>query len=221
MERVGLLFDLDGTLLDTLEDLYLGTNGALKELGLPPRTRQEVRAFVGNGARRLMELSLPGLPTDPGVDQALEAFQRIYGRICREHTAPYPGVLEALQQLRREGYPMAVVSNKPHFAVQELCDAHFSGLMTACQGETPEIPRKPAPDMVRLAAKHLGRTPERCIYIGDSEVDVLTARNACMSCLSVTWGFRDEELLRQSGATNLISCPGELPRAIAALEREL
>ena len=221
MERVGLLFDLDGTLLDTLEDLYLGANGALKELGLPPRTRQEVRAFVGNGARRLMELSLPGLPTDPGVDQALEAFQRIYGRICREHTAPYPGVLEALQQLRREGYPMAVVSNKPHFAVQELCNAHFSGLMTACQGETPEIPRKPAPDMVRLAARHLGRTPERCIYIGDSEVDVLTARNACMSCLSVTWGFRDEELLRQCGATNLISCPGELPRAIAALEREL
>ena len=211
MERVGLLFDLDGTLLDTLEDLYLGANGALKELGLPPRTRQEVRAFVGNGARRLMELSLPGLPTDPGVDQALEAFQRIYGRICREHTAPYPGVLEALQQLRREGYPMAVVSNKPDADTKRVVAHFFPEIPWAVvRGQVEGVPVKPDPAGALAVAAEMQLQPGDFLYLGDTAVDMKTALAAGMHPVGARWGFRTAQELRDSGAAFVAETPQDV-----------
>lgn len=221
MARATLLFDLDGTLLDTLEDLYLAVNQALEAFGLPLRTRAQVRAFVGNGAARLMQLAMPGREDDPPLERILPVFKEIYDRICRDHTCPYPGIPEALQRLQQLGYPMAVVSNKPDTAVKELCRVHFEPYITVARGDVDGVPRKPAPDMPVAAAAALGAAPENCIYIGDSEVDVLTARNAAMTCLTVTWGFRDEPQLLSAGAEHLLREPERLPEKIQELEELL
>ena len=182
---IGFLFDLDGTLLNTLEDLADGTNHALASFGYPRRTLEEVRRFVGNGAANLIAQAVPA-----GRDPApvLKAFQAYYPTHCRIKTAPYPGVLEALAELR-EKYPIAIVSNKPDAAVKPLCAHYFPGIFAL--GETAGCPRKPDPAMVRKAMEAIGVTD--CVYVGDSEVDVLTAKNAGVPCLSVLWGFRDRE----------------------------
>ena len=182
---IGFLFDLDGTLLNTLEDLADGTNHALASFGYPRRTLEEVRRFVGNGAANLIAQAVP-----TGRDPApvLKAFQAYYPTHCRIKTAPYPGVLEALAELR-EKYPIAIVSNKPDAAVKPLCAHYFPGIFALC--ETAGCPRKPDPAMVRKAMEAIGVTD--CVYVGDSEVDVLTAKNAGVPCLSVLWGFRDRE----------------------------
>ena len=182
---IGFLFDLDGTLLNTLEDLADGTNHALASLGYPRRTLEEVRRFVGNGAANLIAQAVPA-----GRDPApvLKAFQAYYPTHCRIKTAPYPGVLEALAELG-EKYPIAIVSNKPDAAVKPLCAHYFPGIFAL--GETAGCPRKPDPSMVRKAMEAIGVTD--CVYVGDSEVDVLTAKNAGVPCLSVLWGFRDRE----------------------------
>ena len=180
---IGFLFDLDGTLLNTLEDLADGTNHALASFGYPRRTLEEVRRFVGNGAANLIAQAVPA-----GRDPApvLKAFQAYYPTHCRIKTAPYPGVLEALAELRKK-YPIAIVSNKPDAAVKPLCAHYFPGIFAL--GETAGCPRKPDPAMVRKAMEAIGVTD--CVYVGDSEVDVLTAKNAGVPCLSVLWGFRD------------------------------
>lgn len=182
---IGFLFDLDGTLLNTLEDLADGTNHALASFGYPRRTLEEVRRFVGNGAANLIAQAVPA-----GRDPApvLKAFQDYYPTHCRIKTAPYPGVLEALAELRKK-YPIAIVSNKPDAAVKPLCAHYFPGIFAL--GETAGCPRKPDPAMVRKAMEAIGVTD--CVYVGDSEVDVLTAKNAGVPCLSVLWGFRDRE----------------------------
>lgn len=182
---IGFLFDLDGTLLNTLEDLADGTNHALAFFGYPRRTLEEVRRFVGNGAANLIAQAVPA-----GRDPApvLKAFQAYYPTHCRIKTAPYPGVLEALAELRKK-YPIAIVSNKPDAAVKPLCAHYFPGIFAL--GETTGCPRKPDPAMVRKAMEAIGVTD--CVYVGDSEVDVLTAKNAGVPCLSVLWGFRDRE----------------------------
>ena len=182
---IGFLFDLDGTLLNTLEDLADGTNHALASFGYPRRTLEEVRRFVGNGAANLIAQAVP-----TGRDPApvLKAFQAYYPTHCRIKTAPYPGVLEALAELR-EKYPIAIVSNKPDAAVKPLCAHYFPGIFAL--GETAGCPRKPDPAMVRKAMEAIGVTD--CVSVGDSEVDVLTAKNAGVPCLSVLWGFRDRE----------------------------
>lgn len=202
----GLLFDLDGTLLDTLEDLKDATNYALRVHGYLERTLAEVRSFVGNGALTLIRLCIP-----EGEDPApvLQTFRTYYSSHCRIKTRPYDGIPDALRELR-EKYPVAIVSNKPDAAVKGLCDELFPGIYAL--GERPDYPRKPAPDMVRKAMDAIG--VEKCVYIGDSEVDILTARNAGVSCLSVTWGFRDEEDLLKSGAEHLCHTPADLPQAI-------
>ena len=181
----GILFDLDGTLLNTLEDLADGTNYALASFGYPQRTLEEVRRFVGNGAANLIAQAVPA-----GRDSApvLKAFQAYYPTHCQIKTAPYPGILEALAELGRK-YPIAIVSNKPDAAVKPLCAHYFPGIFAL--GETAGCPRKPDPAMVRKAMEAIGVTD--CIYVGDSEVDVLTAKNAGVPCLSVLWGFRDRE----------------------------
>ena len=207
----GLLFDLDGTLLDTLEDLLDATNYALRAHGLPERTLAELRRFVGNGAHNQIRLSVPE-GADPLL--VLETYLGYYPTHCRVKTRPYEGVPEVLRALG-EKYPMAIVSNKPDAAVKELCGELFPGIYAL--GEAPGCPRKPAPDMVFKAMEAIG--VDRCVYIGDSEVDILTAKNAGVPCVSVTWGFRDEPDLIENGATCLCSNPEELKRLL--LEEKL
>lgn len=214
--KLGILWDLDGTLLDTLDDLTDSVNHALASNGFPRRTREEVRQFVGNGAMRLMQLAVPAGTEQETAAQVFRDFQIHYQANCQHKTAPYPGVLEALQEVG-EKYPMAIVSNKPDGAVKRLCSVYFPGVYA--QGQTPDCPRKPAPDMVFQAMKTIGA--EQCIYIGDSEVDVATAKNARVPCLSVTWGFRDEPTLVQAGAAVLCADPGELLHIINTMAQEM
>lgn len=182
--KIGILFDLDGTLLNTLEDLQDSVNYVMDCMGYPRRTLEEVRRFVGNGAARLFAQAVP---EGGDAQEALTRFQEYYPAHCRIKTAPYPGIPEALEVLAAR-YPVAIVSNKPDAAVKPLCADYFPGIFSL--GETAGCPRKPAPDMVRHALRVLGA--DTCIYVGDSEVDVLTAQNAGVPCLSVTWGFRKE-----------------------------
>ena len=188
--KIGVLWDLDGTLLDTLQDLADATNYALSQHGLPRRTVDEVRRFVGNGVRRLVEQAASGVM----VDQVLHTFRVYYDAHCQIHTGPYDGIMEALAAVG-EKYPMAIVSNKPDSAVKALCTDLFPGIYA--RGESVDCPRKPAPDMVKQTMEILG--VEGCIYVGDSEVDVLTAQNADVPCLSVLWGFRDRDVLEEEG----------------------
>lgn len=192
--KVGLLFDLDGTLLDTLGDLHDSVNHTLRQLGYPERSLEEVRRFVGNGARRLMERAVP-----PGADaeEVFCLFRPYYDAHCQINTKPYAGIPEALAELG-EKYPIAIVSNKPDSAVKLLCADYFPGIYAL--GESPDCPRKPAPDMIHKAMGEIG--VERCIYVGDSEVDVLTAMNARVPCLSVLWGFRDRTEIEAAGGVN-------------------
>lgn len=215
--KKGILFDLDGTLLDSLEDLHRCTNHVLRQYGCPERSLAEIRRFVGNGARRLIEQSLPGGPDDPPLDQVFAAYQTYYNANCKEgSTHPYPGILEALSLLR-ERYPIAVVSNKPHDAVVQLCREFFGDVYAL--GILPDCPRKPAPDMLRKAMTAIG--VDRCVYVGDSEVDVLTAKNTGVPCVSVLWGFRDREELAAAGATHFCSQVSQLPAMLTDLLEQL
>ena len=214
--KLGIIWDLDGTLLDSLEDLCDAVNHTLQQYGLPCRTLDEIRCFVGNGAKRLIALSLPGTPEDPDVDQVLADYQAYYREHSQIKTKPYDGVLQALKLLG-EKYPMAVVSNKPDAAVRDLCRQYLPGVYA--MGETPDCPRKPAPDMVYKAMKELG--VDRCVYVGDSEVDVLTAKNAGVPCLSVLWGFRDKATLEAAGAKYYCDDTGELPRVLETIIGEV
>ena len=189
--KIGILWDLDGTLLNTLEDLMDGVNYALAQFGLPPRTLEEIRQFVGNGAANLIIRAVDGRAETQAV---LETFRDYYNAHCQIKTGPYPGILEALACLK-EKYPMAIVSNKPDSAVKPLCQQYFPGMYAL--GERSDCPRKPAPDMVYKAMADIG--VETCIYVGDSEVDVETAKNAGVKCLSVLWGFRDKDVIEQAG----------------------
>ena len=205
---VGILWDLDGTLLDTLDDLTAGVNHAMDAFGYPRRTREDVRRFVGNGARKLMERAAP---EGADVGAVLEAFHDYYDIHCEDKTAPYPGIPETLAELR--DYPMAIVSNKPDVAVKPLCERYFPGLYA--RGEAAGCPRKPAPDMVFAAMRAIGVT--QCVYVGDSEVDVQTARNAGMPCLSVLWGFRDRPEIEDAGGQYFCSDPRELKKELESL----
>ena len=203
--KTGILFDLDGTLLDTLEDLLDATIAALAHFGCPGRTLPELRSFVGNGARNQIRLSLPGRADDPELDAVLEWYKAYYADHCRIKTAPYDGIGDALEKLMGR-YPIAIVSNKPDVAVKTLCAEHFPGIYAL--GEAADCPRKPAPDMVYKAMKAIG--VEQCIYVGDSEVDIRTAKNAGVPCLSVLWGFRDRDILEGEGGTHFCAEPAEM-----------
>ena len=213
--KPGIIFDLDGTLLDTLDDLHAAVNHTLAQFGCPSRTREEVRQFVGNGVEVLIRLALPGREADPPVADVVAAFRVYYNAHCQEKTGPYAGIPEALAALARE-YPLAVVSNKPDSAVKPLCREYFGPIFAL--GERSETPRKPAPDMVWQAMAAIG--VEKCIYIGDSEVDILTAQNAGVPCLSVTWGFRDRDTLRDAGGKYFCDDPQQLPAILLAMLAE-
>jgi len=186
--KTGILFDLDGTLLDTLEDLLDATNYALRVHGYPERTLPELRRFVGNGAYNQMRLSVPEGTAPEKIQAVLDTYKPYYTDHCQIKTRPYPGIPEVLAVLK-EDHPLAIVSNKPDPAVKALCAKYFPGIYAL--GEAPDCPRKPAPDMVFKAMEAIGAA--RCVYVGDSEVDVLTAKNAGVPCVSVLWGFRDRE----------------------------
>ena len=208
----GILFDLDGTLLDTMADLTDSVNYALEVHGYPHRSMEEVRSFVGNGAARLLALAVP-----EGADYVpvLATYQEYYRTHCQIKTGPYPGILEALAQLRKQ-YPIAIVSNKPDAATKKLCADYFGDVFA--RGEAADCPRKPAPDMLYQAMEVLG--VDKAIYVGDSEVDVITARNAGLPCISVTWGFRSEEELKAAGARYLCADASLLPELVSKVEKE-
>ena len=206
--KTGVLFDLDGTLLNTLEDLSDATNYALAQFGHPPRTLMEVRRFIGNGAENQIRMSLPD-DNKEDLQQVLALYKPYYTAHCQIKTRPYEGVLPALNILR-EKYPIAIVSNKPDSAVKALCADYFPGIYAL--GETAGCPRKPAADMVFKAMRDIG--VDRCVYVGDSEVDVLTARNAKVPCVCVLWGFRDREDMAAVGGEIYCEKTEELVRII-------
>ena len=207
--KVGLLFDLDGTLLNTLEDLLDATNHVLSVCGYPTRTLSELRRFVGNGAENQLRLSLPEGASPEEVQKELQIYKPYYTEHCQIKTRPYDGILASLAILK-EKYPIAVVSNKPDAAVKALCAETFPGIFAL--GEAPDCPRKPAPDMVFKACRAIGA--DTCVYVGDSEVDVRTAANAGVSCLSVLWGFRDRDEIEAAGGKYFCEDPALMAREI-------
>ncbi len=221
MYRIAV-FDLDGTLLDTLDDLCDAVNAALVRAGFPPRTREEVRSFVGNGVELLVRRALPAGCDEAVVRAVLADFKALYAAGCDRRTAPYPGVLDLLDTLRTRGVRVAVVSNKFDAATKTLCARYFGDRVEVAIGEREAdgIRKKPAPDTVfealRAFGGALGGTPAEAVYIGDSDVDIETARAAGMPCLSVTWGFRDEGFLVDHGATRLIHAPADLLSALTS-----
>lgn len=198
-----VIFDLDGTLLDTLCDLHLAVNFALTTLGLPTRTKEEVRAFLGNGAAQLIACAAPADSDEGTKAKLLSLFHEYYESHSLDHTEPYPGIIELLEELKRRGISCALVSNKPHYAVVELCGRFFGDHLFPVLGQSDRLPRKPAPDMLLHALDTLHCSTEDCVYVGDSEVDVQCAQNAGLSCICVTWGFREKEQLLNAGATVL------------------
>ena len=217
MNIKAVIWDLDGTLLNTLDDLAASVNAALAMNGMPLRSTEEVRAFVGNGIRNLMMRAVPGGEANPAFDKALEDFIRHYGAHSRDRTRPYDGILEMLDRLSAAGVKHAIVSNKIDFAVKALSRAYFGERMCAAIGDDPSRARKPAPDSVFAAMREMGVTAQETVYVGDSDVDVLTARNAGVPCVAVLWGFRDEACLRAAGAERLARTPDELREIIERL----
>lgn len=210
------VFDLDGTLLDTTIDLALAVNHALAAYDLPERPQAEVISFTGNGIVRLIERSVPKGTPDDLREQVFAEFKRYYGEHALDHTLPYEGVPEAVAALREAGMKLAVVSNKADFAVQEIIAARMPGAFDAVLGECEArgIRKKPAPDMVDAVLEQLGADREGLVYIGDSEVDVATARGCGCPCVNVSWGFRSREELLAAGATVIVDTPDELRRVL-------
>ncbi len=205
------IFDLDGTLLDTLGDLAASCNFALRSHSLPEHSVDDVRRFVGNGVRKLMERAIPQGEANPAFEDAYATFRRHYMEHNLDTTQPYPGIMALLKTLKDEGKNIAVVSNKFYAATRELCRHFFGDYVEVAIGERDGIRKKPAPDTVVEALRELGVGREGAVYIGDSDVDVQTATNSGMPCVSVLWGFRDRDFLIAHGAVTLISSPEELP----------
>lgn len=205
------IFDLDGTLLSTLADLAASTNYALRTHHMPERSLDEVRRFVGNGVKKLMERAIPDGLNNPLFEETFATFRQHYMQHNLDTTQPYPGIMQLLEQLKAENKNIAVVSNKFYAATRELCRHFFGDLVPVAIGEREDIRKKPAPDTVIEALRELGVDKEGAIYIGDSDVDIMTAKNSGMPCVSVLWGFRDKEFLLEHGATTLILKPEEMP----------
>ena len=204
------IFDLDGTLLDTLDDLAASTNYALRQNALPEHPVDDIRRFVGNGVRKLIERAVPGGESHPLFEKTLATFREHYLVHSQDRTQPYPGIVPLLRRLRDKGKKIAVVSNKFHAATCELCGHYFPSLIDAAIGESEGIRKKPAPDTVYEAMKLLASEPLSTVYVGDSDVDIATARNSGLPCVSVLWGFRDRDFLIEHGATTLVQRPDEI-----------
>lgn len=209
------VFDLDGTLLNTLDDLADSVNAILERHGYPVRTVDEVRRFVGNGVPLLIERAIPAGTGREEYERCLAEFKAYYQDHMCCKTGPYPGIPELLREMKARGVKMAVVSNKFDAAVKELCEKYYGGAITVAIGESAHVRKKPAPDSVWRALEELGARRDRALYIGDSDVDVQTARNAGLTSVGVTWGFRDRALLEREGARYLIDRPAQLLTILA------
>jgi len=214
MKYKAVLFDMDGTVLDTLEDLRSAVNRTLSEFAMPRCTLEQVRCYVGNGARRLIEQAVPEGSSEETVETALSWFKAYYEQHCLIATGPYAGIIPLMERLKASGIKLAVVSNKPDEAVKELAERFFPGLLELAAGQKDSVPRKPAPDMVELAMAQMGVSKAESVYVGDSEVDVLTAANAGLDCICVTWGFRTVAELEAAGAKTLVHTMEELEKEI-------
>lgn len=204
------IFDLDGTLLYTLDDLAASTNYALRIHGLPEHSIEDVRWFVGNGVRKLIERAVPGGKDNERFDDVYDTFIKHYMIHSLDNTRPYPGITDMLSALKCGGKRIAVVSNKFYAATQELCRHFFGDYVEVAIGERDGIRKKPAPDTVIEALRQLNVEKADAVYVGDSEVDIQTARNSGLPCISVLWGFRDKEFLVKHGGTIFVTEPGEL-----------
>lgn len=205
-----VIWDLDGTLLDTLQDLANATNYALKTWGLPERNIDEIRQFVGNGVRMLVTRAVPQGEEHPHFEEIFDTFKAHYVEHCQENTGLYPGIAETLKALKVRGVRMAVVSNKLQSGVTELYDYWFKDTIEVAIGEREGINRKPARDMVDIALSELGVSADDAVYVGDSDVDVMTAKNSGLPCISVLWGFRTKDFLVEHGANLFVSRPEEI-----------
>lgn len=205
-----LVFDMDGTILNTLEDLWNCTNYALRAHQMPERTLEEVRHFVGNGIQKLVERATPDGATAEEVASVLSTFKSYYKDHCADTTRPYEGITEVIREARQRGYRTAVVTNKADFAAQELAEEYFPGLFDLVVGEKAGIKKKPAPDTVEQVLHTLGIEKKKAVYIGDSDVDCQTAHNAKVDLIAVKWGFREEEVLIENGAKTIVSTPQEI-----------
>lgn len=205
-----IIFDMDGTILNTLEDLKNSLNYVLQQAGYQIRTLEEVRTFVGNGIRKTIERALPSDIEEEKVDELFSLFMDYYAIHNTDNTKPYNGVIELLKELKHLGYKTAVVSNKQNSAVKSLCKKFFTGLFDVEIGEKENIAKKPEPDEVNEVLKILNIDRKKSIYIGDSEVDIQTAKNSKMKSIIVDWGFRDRKFLYEHGAEVIVSNPSEI-----------
>lgn len=210
-----VVFDLDGTLLDTLSDLAVSTNYAMKEMGYPERSIDEVRAFVGNGIADLIKKAVPSGTSEEEAERALSLFRGHYAEHCADLTAPYDGILPLLDLLKAQGYGIAVVSNKIDSAVCALCRRYFGNRIDVAAGEREGISRKPSPDSVFYVLRELSCDSRRAVYVGDSDVDIKTAENADMDHIGVSWGFREKSFLLANGATRIADTPTDILNFLA------
>ncbi len=219
MKIKAVVFDMDGTILDTLKDLTNSVNHALSKMNMPLRTIEEIRNFVGNGVRVLMKRSVAAGTSDSDYEIAFSLFREHYIEHCKDTTKPYDGINELIERLRKKGYLTAVVSNKADFAVQELVDRFYDGLFDAAIGARDGMNNKPAPDMVNLALSEMKISKEEAIYIGDSDVDLETAKNSELPCIGVIWGFRGEQFLKEHGAKYIAKTPGDIEKILEELNK--
>ncbi len=205
-----VLFDLDGTLIDSLGDMTDSVNYVMEKFSYPTHTEDEVRSYIGDGIRRLIERALPAGTAQDIVEKALKEYRSYYNGHCMVRTRPYEGIQELLAQLKAEGIRTAVVSNKNDEAASQICAHYFPGTVDVVIGQRDGVPKKPDPAMVRAALEQLGTGDGRAVYVGDSEVDILTAQNSRMDCITCLWGFRDPEFLVKNGAKAVVSSAAEL-----------
>lgn len=210
MKYKTVIFDMDGTVLNTLDDLAASTNFALENNFLPSRTTDEVRSFVGNGIRKLIERAVPQGTETEKIDSVFADFKSHYADHCAEKTAPYDGICDLISALKKNGVKTAVVSNKADFAVQSLCKTYFDGVFDYAVGEKEGVRTKPCPDSVLETVRALDSDMGATVYVGDSEVDIQTAKNACIPCVSVDWGFKDKSFLTEHGAAVIAEDTDEL-----------
>lgn len=210
MQIQNIIFDLDGTLLDTIADLTAGVNRTMREFGFPEYTQQAVRKMVGNGIRRLLAAAVPEGEAHARFEEIYSFFRRYYTAHCRDETRPYEGILELLSELKENNFGLAIVSNKNEQAVTELTAEFFDSMIPVAIGQGEQTRRKPAPDTVFEAMRRLGAVPENTLYVGDSEVDKMTADHAGLKCILVSWGFRERETLEALRPFGLIDEPSRL-----------
>lgn len=214
MKYTTVVFDLDGTLLNTLDDLAGSVNFALRENGLPQRTIDEVRRFIGNGVRVLIKRSVPAGTSNEKYEATFKTFEDHYRENSRNLTAPYEGIMELLKDLKSMGYKLAIVSNKIDFAVKDLRDEFFNEVIEVAVGDSPDTNNKPEPDMVFKALEMLDESVDNAVYVGDTDVDLETAKNSCMDCISVSWGFRSRDELEGYDAKMIADKPGDIKKFI-------